>query len=191
MIHNIIVTGLGGQGILTLSKVLRQGLVTTHSKLSGYDNRGGAQRFGHVHAVIRASDETAEMPLALDFPAGDCHLLFSLEGTEALQFLKKTGQNTLLLLDRFTIPPTNIRREGKKWYTVDDTITYFTERGATVIVDDFRKKAEQQTGDSRNANFLMLQQACKKLDWLDFNNFSQLIPQKVLRQFSTNCQESE
>ncbi|EKD68591.1 MAG: hypothetical protein ACD_47C00534G0002, partial [uncultured bacterium] len=55
-VKNIIITGIGGQGVLYLSAILRGALARKYGAISGYDNRGGAQRLGHVASVIRFDD---------------------------------------------------------------------------------------------------------------------------------------
>jgi Pyruvate/2-oxoacid:ferredoxin oxidoreductase gamma subunit len=53
---NIIITGMGGQGVLYLSSIMRRALLNKYGAITGYDNRGGAQRLGHVASIIRFDD---------------------------------------------------------------------------------------------------------------------------------------
>ncbi len=61
-VKNIIITGIGGQGVLYLSSLLRRALVEKYGAVTGYDVRGGAQRLGHVASIIRFEDSGDAAP---------------------------------------------------------------------------------------------------------------------------------
>lgn len=150
---SLILTGLGGQGVLTAGRLLRHALAAR--KLAGWDNRGGAQRFGHVAAIIRATAEPGA-PLSLDIPPGAADALLALEASEALRFLDRAGPRTLVLLDRFVLVPTNVRRARGSHPSADEVAARFRARGAAVALDDFRARAAALSGDARDASLLMI-----------------------------------
>lgn len=154
-IRSLAVTGLGGQGILFAARLLRLALGRRHAHLAGSDNRGGAQRFGHVGALIRAAAGGEAAPAA-ECPDGSLQALLAFEASEALRFLRKAGQGTLVLLDRYVLVPTNARRAGTPHPDAEEVARAFRARGATVLLDDYRALALDATGEARDANLFMI-----------------------------------
>ncbi|MDR0349896.1 MAG: indolepyruvate oxidoreductase subunit beta [Tannerella sp.] len=88
---DIILSGVGGQGILSIAAVigeaaLKEGLFMKQSEVHGMSQRGG-----DVQSNLRLSDK----PIASDLiPSGQADLIISLEPMESLRylpFLKKEG----------------------------------------------------------------------------------------------------
>lgn len=84
MKYDIILAGVGGQGVLSVSAIiasgaLEQGLVVKQSEVHGMSQRGGA-----VLAHLRLSDE----PVASDLiPHGAASLILGMEPLESLRYL--------------------------------------------------------------------------------------------------------
>ncbi|MBF0501005.1 MAG: 2-oxoacid:acceptor oxidoreductase family protein [Candidatus Riflebacteria bacterium] len=111
MIFNVVITGIGGQGVITAAGLLRFAAITAGYRLTGADNRGGAQRLGHVSAVIRITDDDCEIrPLAPEIPKQNCDLLISLEASEGLRFADLINPGGTIVMNRRITIPTNIRR---------------------------------------------------------------------------------
>jgi len=91
MKSNIILSGVGGQGILTLASIidlaaLNQNLFVKQSEVHGMSQRGGA-----VQCHVRISDKEVYSDL---IPEGETDLILSAEPMELLRhfpFLKKNG----------------------------------------------------------------------------------------------------
>lgn len=91
MQKNVLIAGVGGQGILSVSYVicsaaLDEGLNFKQSEVHGMAMRGGA-----VQSNLRLSSEPINSDL---IPRGACHLLLSVEPLEALRYfdyLSPTG----------------------------------------------------------------------------------------------------
>jgi len=84
MKKNIILSGVGGQGILSIATVigkaaLKEGLYMKQAEVHGMSQRGG-----DVQSNLRISDK----PIASDLiPSGKCDLIISLEPMESLRYL--------------------------------------------------------------------------------------------------------
>lgn len=84
MKKDIILSGVGGQGILSIATVigkatLKEGLYMKQAEVHGMSQRGG-----DVQSNLRISDN----PIASDLiPTGKCDLIISLEPMEALRYL--------------------------------------------------------------------------------------------------------
>lgn len=155
MIKNIIITGIGGQGVLYLSAMMRKLLAVRYGAVSGFDNRGGAQRLGHVCSAIRYSPAGADKSMAMDFADGACDFLIALEASEALRFNAKVSKRTIVIMDDFIIPPTNIRRSGSEYFKLDEIRTHFENMARSVVVKNFRKISADNFESHLYANLLM------------------------------------
>jgi len=97
---NIIVNGVGGQGVITLLS-----LIDEAAFLEGYDVRsselhGLSQRGGSVETHIRFGKEVYS-PL---IPNGKADLIISLEMLEGLREISKAGKATKFLVNEYLSP---------------------------------------------------------------------------------------
>jgi indolepyruvate ferredoxin oxidoreductase beta subunit len=84
MKKDIILAGVGGQGILSIAAVIGRAALACGLHLKQAEVHGMSQRGGDVQSNLRISDA----PIASDLiPAGKCDLIISLEPMEALRYL--------------------------------------------------------------------------------------------------------
>lgn len=91
MRHDIVIAGVGGQGILTIARILsmaavRRGLNVKQSEVHGMSQRGGA-----VYSHLRISDSEIFSDM---IPAGQADMILAIEPLEALRYvpmLRKVG----------------------------------------------------------------------------------------------------
>ena len=84
MKKDIILSGVGGQGILSIATVIGKAVLKEGFYMKQAEVHGMSQRGGDVQSNLRISDE----PIASDLiPAGKCDLIISLEPMEALRYL--------------------------------------------------------------------------------------------------------
>ena len=95
--QDIIVAGVGGQGILTICGIigvaaLAKGLRVKQSEVHGMSVRGGA-----VVSHVRLSTQ----PIASDLiPLGSAHMILSMEPMEALRYLPYARRDAVLVTSR-------------------------------------------------------------------------------------------
>lgn len=145
MEQNILLAGVGGQGILSVAFVicnaaLKEGLNFKQSEIHGMAQRGGA-----VQSMLRLSSK----PVASDLiPKGTCHLLLSVEPLEALRYLDYLGSDGVLITS--TNPFVNIPN-----YPDINAICNEMKKVADVIPIDADAIAKQ-VGSSLVHNMVML-----------------------------------
>ncbi|NDV67108.1 indolepyruvate oxidoreductase subunit beta [Bacteroides sp. 224] len=84
MKKDIILAGVGGQGILSIATVIGQAALKDGLYMKQAEVHGMSQRGGDVQSNLRISDR----PIASDLiPAGKCDLIISLEPMEGLRYL--------------------------------------------------------------------------------------------------------
>jgi indolepyruvate ferredoxin oxidoreductase beta subunit len=84
MKRDIILAGVGGQGILSIAAVIGMAAVESGLYLKQAEVHGMSQRGGAVQSHLRISDS----PIASDLiPEGSCDMILSVEPMEALRYL--------------------------------------------------------------------------------------------------------
>lgn len=84
MKKDIILSGVGGQGILSIATVIGQAALKDGLHMKQAEVHGMSQRGGDVQSNLRISDR----PIASDLiPTGKCDLIISLEPMESLRYL--------------------------------------------------------------------------------------------------------
>ena len=84
MKKDIILSGVGGQGILSIATVIGQAALKDGLYMKQAEVHGMSQRGGDVQSNLRISDQ----PISSDLiPTGKCDLIISLEPMEALRYL--------------------------------------------------------------------------------------------------------
>lgn len=81
---DIILSGVGGQGILSIAAVIGKAAIKNDLHMKQAEVHGMSQRGGDVQSNLRISDK----PIASDLiPKGAADLIISLEPMEALRYL--------------------------------------------------------------------------------------------------------
>lgn len=92
--YNIIITGVGGQGNVTASRILGNILARTYVITTG-ETFGVSQRGGSVMSHIRVSADAVWSP---QIPKGKADLVIALEPGEAVRVMKEYGNETSRIL---------------------------------------------------------------------------------------------
>jgi indolepyruvate ferredoxin oxidoreductase, beta subunit len=91
MSYDIILAGVGGQGVLSIAAIIAKAAMAQGLKVRQSEVHGMAQRGGAVSAHLRISEE----PIASDLvPSGSADMILSMEPLESLRyvsFLKPGG----------------------------------------------------------------------------------------------------
>lgn len=98
---NILISGVGGQGLLTLSRVLGQAALNEGLKVIISETHGMSQRGGSVTVFLRIGDSVmAPLP-----PEDDIRLHMSMELIEAARYSYLHNLNTVLVVNDKIIRP--------------------------------------------------------------------------------------
>ena len=93
--YNIIITGVGGQGNVLASRVVGNMLSRRGLQVTIGETFGASQRGGSVMSHLRISTGSSWSP---QIPKGRCHLVISLEPTEAMRVLAAYGNPDVKVL---------------------------------------------------------------------------------------------
>lgn len=148
MVTNIMVAGVGGQGILLTGKLIAQAACLAGFKVKTSEIHGMAQRGGSVVTHVRYGPEVYSPVISPG--TADFLLAFEkLEGRRSLPFLKPGG---LVILNDYALPPLPVAI-GLEAYP-PDTEEYIARRFPLLLVDALQE-ARLYGGDPRTANVLL------------------------------------
>ncbi|MEM0491802.1 MAG: indolepyruvate oxidoreductase subunit beta [Acidilobaceae archaeon] len=145
---NILIVGVGGQGILTLSRIIGESALRRGLKVLIAETHGLSQRGGSVIVHVRIGDDI-EAPL---IPIGECDLMLSLELVETLRYLNYMGNNGVIVSDTLILRPPIPR---VKIPSYEEIITTLKNTGLEVHLLDASLEADR-LGDIRVANMIIL-----------------------------------
>ncbi len=179
--RNIMIVGVGGQGVIMISKVMallgqKQGLQVKQSEVHGMAKRGGI-----VFSHVRFGKEVWSPTIA----KGDADALIALEWAEGLRWLDhlKPGSGAFIADTRRIVPPfaCRNRKTGATMNYASETPAEIVSRVADGYALDATSIAES-FGDSRAANTVLLGVLSTTLDypiedWLGV--IEQLVPKKA------------
>lgn len=121
---NIIISGVGGQGVITLLSLIDEAAFIEGYDVKSSELHGLSQRGGSVEAHVRFGKKVYS-PL---ISAGSADLVISLEMLEGLRELAKAGKNTKFLINKYYLPfqdapakediENNLKEIGDKLYLV-------------------------------------------------------------------------
>lgn len=92
---NLIITGVGGQGNILISRLIGQSLVDEGYSITIGETYGASQRGGSVASHVRISKKTAYSPLT---PEGRADIILGLEPVESLRILTLFGNGSSFVI---------------------------------------------------------------------------------------------
>jgi len=94
MIYNILLVGIGGQGIITLSKILATAAISKDLKVIVTYKKGLAQRGGSVVAQVRIGDVYSPL-----IPKYSANSLLSMDMNETFGYIDYINKDTILMIN--------------------------------------------------------------------------------------------
>ena len=142
---NIIISGVGGQGILTIAAVLdtaalNQDLFVKQAEVHGMSQRGGA-----VQSHVRISDKKIHSDL---IPSGKADMILSVEPMESLRYLPYLKKDGWIITD--SLPFENVENYPEQIELFKEINTHPN----TVIIN--ATEEAKKIGNSKAANMVLL-----------------------------------
>ncbi len=159
MVTNVLLTGVGGQGIITASGVLCQACRLAGWQVKKSEVHGMSQRGGSVESFVRFSpDEPVHSPL---IPHGCADFLLAFEPLEGLRQVEQVRADGIVLVEERALVPVTV--STGPWQYPEDAIERLEATGRTVkIIPAYARAVE--VGESRAANTVMLGALAALLD---------------------------
>ena len=148
-IRNVLLVGLGGHGVLSLSRIIAEGALAAGFDVRKSEIHGMSQRRGSVVSEVRYGN-VVRSPL---IPGSGADMLLSLELLEALRHLHRLRPDGVLLVNdqRITPAPTGT---GPVDYP-EDAVKRLRDSGSNLRVLPAHDAAAE-LGEPRATNMVML-----------------------------------
>lgn len=166
---DIILSGVGGQGILSIAAVIGQAAVSMGLSMKQAEVHGMSQRGGAVQSHLRLSDTTVASDL---IPEGKADLIISLEPMESLRYLPYVNPESGVIVTNVE-PIKNIPN-----YPELEAVLSEIKKHKNVILDV--TEMAKKLGSTRMANIVMLGAASQFID-MPFEKFEEGIRQTFAR----------
>jgi len=151
MEHNILIASVGGQGGVTLSRIIARAAMRLGHRVVVGETLGMAQRGGSVQSHIRIGGYVYG-PL---IPEGRCHTLIALEPAEALRAAGYLGPSSTALLNEAALPPLSALLGEEPYPTLEEVVQALSRIGCGVHHLDAQRLA-LEAGSRRCLNVVML-----------------------------------
>ena len=146
MIKNIILAGVGGQGILSIATVIGEAALSEGLYLKQAEVHGMSQRGGDVQSNLRISSE----PIFSDLiEKGDADLIISLEPMEALRYISYLKPDGWIVTNQ--VPFVNI----PNYPPIEEVLAHIKALPNHVLLD-VEALAKEAGAPSQAANMVLL-----------------------------------
>ena len=145
MKSNIILSGVGGQGILTIAAIIDTAALASNLNIKQSEVHGMSQRGGAVQSHVRISDKEIYSDL---IPQGKADVIISVEPMELLRYLPFLKENGCLITD--SNPFLNITNYPE----LEDLYAEIKSHPNTILID--AKKIAKDLGNARATNIVLL-----------------------------------
>lgn len=153
MKNDIIISGVGGQGILSIAAAIGLAAVENDLFLKQSEVHGMSQRGGDVQSHLRLSDKKISSDL---IPYGKADLIVSVEPMESLRYLPWLSENGWLVTN--SNPFINITDYPK----IEEIIDEIKKVKNHIIID--ADNIAKETGSARSGNMVILGAASTFID---------------------------
>jgi indolepyruvate ferredoxin oxidoreductase beta subunit len=153
MKNDIILSGVGGQGILTIAATIGLAAVENGLYLKQAEVHGMSQRGGDVQSHLRISDKPVSSDL---IPYGKAELIISVEPMESLRYLPWLSKNGWLVTN--SNPFINI----PDYPALEDILKEIEKTRNHIIID--ADKIAKEAGSARSGNIVILGAASPYID---------------------------
>ena len=152
MIKNVVISGVGGQGLITLGRVVGEALLQKGLNVVVSEVHGLAQRGGSVVIYLRYGDEKVISPI---IPEGYGDLEIALELIEALRYSRLLSGNGVIVSNDLVLPPPGIKNVPSR----ETIIKALRKMGVTFYLVDASSLA-LEAGSPMSSNIVMAGFAC-------------------------------
>lgn len=148
---NVIIAGVGGQGVVLMSEILGNAAVRDGLKVRGSEVLGMAQRGGSVFSNIRLGTDV-EAPMTAH---GKCDILVALEPSEGLRSIQYLNNTSTVILNIRKVIPTTVSI-GESTYPEIEQITEKLQAVAGKVITLDALELAEKAGSRLSVNVVML-----------------------------------
>ena len=153
MTFNVLLTGVGGEGVLLTSSILARAAVGDGYAVGGIQLHGLAQRGGSIPTYVRFGKKIHSPTI----PRGEADLILGLETIEVARscyFADKKRTN--FLIDTYTIKPVYANLFKQKYPSVDEVKKMIKGFAKRIVVVDASDICDEKLGSMIYGNVMSL-----------------------------------
>lgn len=186
-VKNILLAGVGGQGILLASEVLSEVMMMAGMDVKKNEIHGMSQRGGSVTSHVRYGEKVYSSII----PEGEVDILFSFELLETCRYLPLLRDNGRVVVNNLKIAPPSVAL-GKQEYPADLVTAINKKFPDTTVVNGLDLALE--AGNAKTVNTVLLGALSNVLDidreiWL--KALHKMVPARLidvnLKAFELGC----
>ncbi|MFP4559632.1 MAG: indolepyruvate ferredoxin oxidoreductase subunit beta [Archaeoglobaceae archaeon] len=175
---NVLLVGIGGQGIITSAMILGEAALNADINVLGAETHGMAQRGGSVEVHIRMGKVYAPL-----IPVGGADTVVALEPVEALRFSRYAREGTKVILNTRSTVPLSVSMEGLEYPSIEEITEMLEDLGCEVHSFDATGIAER-VAKAQATNVVMLGALSRSVELpFDINGLEEglknVLPQKL------------
>jgi len=178
---DIYLVGVGGQGIITASKIIGDAALSAGKNVLLSETHGMAQRGGSVICTARIGDVYSPL-----IPDGQADLILSFELLETLRALCKANRNTLVVTSTEKIVPLSVSAKKLRYPTLEE-IGIQSKKVARDFVPIEARKLAEESAVPMSSNIVMVGAlAGTGVTGLDRRDFEKAIEANLTRSVAEN-----
>lgn len=147
---SIAITGVGGQGVLTLAEILAKAALADSYNVRVGEIHGMAQRGGHVVCTVRIGND-AKGPI---IDSGTAQLVVGFEPVETIREVHMVKKDGYVLVNSHIQYPIAVSM-GKAEYPSDETVLKTLKEFCNNIIEFDAMELAKQAGSSRSMNMVL------------------------------------
>ena len=129
MEFNVVISGVGGQGILTAEHLLAQTALRKGYKVRAGEIHGLAQRFGSVVAFVRFGDSV----YGGSVPDGMGDIILGFEPVEAMRYIRFVKDGGVAIVNSKKIPPVQVSMGIYEYPSWENIKSWLRERDIKLV----------------------------------------------------------
>jgi indolepyruvate ferredoxin oxidoreductase beta subunit len=127
---SIVLTGVGGQGVITAANLLGKAAVKADVVVFVSEIHGMAQRGGAVICTVRMGNVSSPL-----LPSGTADVLLSMEPVEALRNIGVVNKKTQIIIDRNPVIPFTVAVGGEQYPKVEEILKELSSHAKVHAID--------------------------------------------------------
>ncbi len=146
---NVVLTGVGGQGVITAANILGKAAVNANVRVYVSEVHGMAQRGGSVICMVRMGNISGSL-----VASGTANAIVSTEPVEALRYIQYANKKTKIITDINSVIPSTVAVGGEKYPDLKDVFKEIKSHAGLYKIDAL--KIAKESGAIITKNIVML-----------------------------------
>lgn len=149
---NLIIAGVGGQGVFSLTRVFRRLCHIGGIQCQGSTFKGGAQKMGAIHSMLRMFLQPCCQyhQFSMQIPDHSLDMMIGLEPWESLRYQRYFHSGTHLITNTCVFPFFSKRGEQQ---VAENPVRKLRQLHMRVVAEDYSAKAVDAFGSARMVNY--------------------------------------